>query len=218
MSRARFSRPVLDSQGNIVPGGSVMVYSSQTGLPLTDPIYSDIEATTLLGLPYTCDSGIVDFYLDRPQFVNVGYTAPGASIETLFRNVAVEAPGYYAIYLPYTVLGPLSPESGSLRIYVEDDMVIDTVRASVGTAPVGGGGVVIDILLDGTTSVFSDISLNTTIPDGENTGVSSPDNPVIPKGHFITMDILSVGSTVAGSDLVVQVKAHQQSPDGSYPA
>ena len=217
MSRARFSRPVLDSQGNIVPGGSVMVYSSQTGLPLTDPIYSDIEATTLLGLPYTCDSGIVDFYLDRPQFVNVGYTAPGASIETLFRNVAVEASGYYAIYLPYTVLGVLSPGSGSLRLYVEDDIVIDTVRASVGTAPVGGD-IVIDILLDGATSVFSDISLNTTIPDGDNTGVSSPDNNIVPKGHFITMDILNVGATVAGSDLVVQVKMHQQSPDGSYPA
>lgn len=218
MSRARFSRPVLDNQGNIVPGGSVMVYSSQTGLPLTDPIYSDIEATTLLGLPYTCDSGIIDFYLDRPQFVNVGYTAPGASIETLFRNVAVEAPGYYVIYLPYTVLGNLSPASGTLPIYVEDDMIIDSVRASVGTAPVGGGGVVIDILLDGTTSVFSDISLNPTIPVGENTGISIPDNNIFPKGHFITMDVLSVGSTVAGADLVVQVKAHQQSPDGSYPA
>lgn len=216
MSRARFWRPVQDSQGNVVPGGSVMIYSSATGLPITDTVWGDIEATTALTLPYTCDSGIIDFYLDRPQFVNVGYTPVGSSVETLFRNVAVEAPGFYVIYLPYTLLGNLDITTGDLSLYVEDDMIVESVRASVGTPPVGGP-VVVDVLLDGATSLFTDPGARPTIPDGGSTVVAFPDTAFIPAGHYITMNVVSVGATVVGANLVVQVKARQQSPDGTFP-
>lgn len=218
MSRAHFSRPVQDLEGNVIAGGSVMLYDPQSGVPYGGNVFSDIQASTPLTMPWVSDNGIIDFYLDTPQFISVGYTpaTPGA-VEILFHNVAVSAPGYYIVYLPYTLQGLLSTSEGDLRLYVEDDMVIDTVRASVGTSPTGSP-VVVDILRNGVDSVFTDISHAPTIAPGDNTSVVLPDNVVAAAGDFFTMSVLSVGSDTPGTGLTVQVKLHQQSPDGIYPA
>ena len=218
MSRAHFSRPVQDTAGNIIAGGSVMLYDPATGVPYGGAVYSDVQASSPLSLPWVSANGIIDFYLDTPQLISVGYTPPtSGATEILFHNVVVDAPGFYIAYLPYSLLGALSVDTGTLRLYIEDNMVIDSVRASVGTQPVGAN-VVIDILHNGTTSIFSDPSVAPTITPGSNTSVVLPDSITsVTSGDYFTMSVLSVGSTTPGSDLTVQIKLHQQSPDGAFP-
>lgn len=212
MSRAHFYRPMQDNLGNIVAGGSVMLYDPSTGSPFAGEVFSDAAATNLLSLPWVSVNGIVDFYMDVPQYVTIGYTPVGGA-EILFPVQAVMSPRYYVLTPTFTNLGVLATFTGDLPIYVEDDMFIEKIRASVGVTP-EGSEVIVDIKVDG-VSVFTDIAHLPTLNPGDTTVAVAPDLPVILSGQAFTMDIAQVGSTIPGSDLVVQIWAHQQTPHGT---
>jgi hypothetical protein len=214
MARARFYRPALDSSGNVLNGGSVMVYDPITGFPIGDFLYADAAGTVVRSQPWTSPDGVIDFYLDRPKFVTIGYTPVGAS-EILFPYQAVYSPGFYVIVPIFTNLGSLSTFVGDLPIYVEDNMFIESVRVTAGGRPVGSN-LVIDVKVDG-VSIWTDTARRPAVTPGAGRGtvVTPPDLPVILSGSSFTMDIAQVGSTTPGSDLVVQIWARQQSPDGS---
>lgn len=107
----------------------------------------------------------------------------------------------------FGIPGGLGTSVGTSRIYNDSgkDMTLLMVRASVGTAPTGAA-VVVDVNLNGTT-IFTTQSARPTIAVSTNTVTATPAVTVWPNGGYLTVDVDQVGSTVAGSDLVVQVRA-----------
>lgn len=91
---------------------------------------------------------------------------------------------------------------GSHRIYNDSGRTrtITKARASVGTAPTGAS-VVVDVNIDGTTA----FTTKPTIAAAAFTGTATPSTAAWPDGSYLTVDIDSVGSTVAGSDLTVTI-------------
>lgn len=95
----------------------------------------------------------------------------------------------------FTRQNEISPVVGLTRYYFEQDRVLASVRASLGI-PSTGSPVVIDVLVNG-------VSIGTvTILAGQNTKLQSFGN-LISANDYVTISILSVGSTVSGSDLTV---------------
>lgn len=107
----------------------------------------------------------------------------------------------------YSATGPVAVATGTFRIYNDTGVPLKIVnaRASVGTAPTGAS-LVVDIRIDGTT-IYGTPANRPTIAaagstSGKNTGMSVT---VWPDNSYVTVDVISVGSTVAGSNLTVQL-------------
>jgi hypothetical protein len=78
------------------------------------------------------------------------------------------------------------------------------VRIGVGTAPTGAS-VIVDVKKNGTT-IFTTTGNRPAISAGGFSGVSgTPDTPSVTTNDYLTVDVSQVGSTVAGSDLTVQI-------------
>ena len=107
--------------------------------------------------------------------------------------------------ITFTRTGVLSaPIVGALRWYPGAAITIIAVRASVGTAPVGGS-VIVDVNKNGVT-IFSTQSNRPTIPAATFTDLADAINvPAVGAGEYLTCDIDSVGPTTPGSDLSVTV-------------
>jgi hypothetical protein len=111
----------------------------------------------------------------------------------------VGAAGAAADIIPYSVSGPLAAATGGLRWYAPTDGTITLVHVSVGTAP-AGSGITVQVNRNGT-------SLGTvTIPVGSHTNTFTPASPAYVAGDYFTVDVTAVGTTTAGSDLVVQLR------------
>lgn len=137
--------------------------------------------------------------LDNTNLVNVNGVATG--IED-----AVGGSGGAGV-VAFSVPGGLGTSVGAARIYNDTGqaMTIESVRASVGTAP-SGAQVIVDVNLNGVT-IFTTQANRPTIAIGGNTNKATPAVTSWPDGGYLTVDIDQVGSTVAGADLVVQVRA-----------
>lgn len=106
----------------------------------------------------------------------------------------------------FTYQGTLKVVTGTSRWYVETACVFNSIRASVGTAPTGAS-IICDVKKNG-TSIFNVTTANRpTIAASGFTALSGvPDTTSFAAGDYITVDILQVGSTIAGADLTVNVK------------
>ncbi|QQS20454.1 hypothetical protein IPL85_05800 [Candidatus Saccharibacteria bacterium] len=109
---------------------------------------------------------------------------------------------------PFSYSGTLVVVSGTHRLYNDSGTTwtIRSVRASVGTAPTGSS-ILIDINSNGST-IFSTQGNRPTIATSANTSgkVTNMDITTVADGAYITVDIDQIGSTVAGSNLTVQVE------------
>lgn len=103
--------------------------------------------------------------------------------------------------LLYSMQDNLIAETGLARWYAPFSGAITSVRASVGTSPVGAS-VIVDVKKNG-SSIFS--SDKPTVPPGTYTDTATPTDNVITAGDFLTVDVLQVGSAIPGTDLTVQV-------------
>lgn len=206
-SRAHFQKPVQDALGNLLPGGQVTV-STPVGSPLTVPLYTTRSGGGTHGNPYTSTDGIIDFYLNDPQFVQIAYEVPGLDPYT-FDSVPVFAPDYYSAYIPFSNLGPIAPGPINLPFYVEDSMRIESIRASVWEGPVGGD-LIVDVKING-VSVFSDPGDMPTITDAlvgsPLTSVVYPTDAIIIAGDYVTAEVAATGISSPGSNLVLTVFA-----------
>lgn len=110
--------------------------------------------------------------------------------------------------LAYSDAGTLSTLVGTMRLYNDTTATwtILSVRASAGTAPTGAS-IIVDVNKNGTT-IFTTQANRPTIAASANTSgkVTNMDVTTVAAGDYITVDIDQVGSTVAGSDLVIQVE------------
>lgn len=131
---------------------------------------------------------IVQTLTVTPVTVTAAITSPGPQGPT----GATGSPGLTPVFSRQDVL---TPYTGTARFYFDATRTVATIRASVGTAPVGAG-VVVTVYKNGTS--FGTV----TIPAGGNTAVTTVNASVF-SGDYVTVSIVSVGSTTAGSDLTV---------------
>lgn len=110
--------------------------------------------------------------------------------------------------LPYSYLGPLATGPGTFRLYNDSGAAwtIVGVRASLGTAPTGSS-VIVDVNKNG-TSIFTTQANRPMIAVGANTSgkVTNMDVTTVATNEYLTVDIDQVGSTVPGTDLIIQVE------------
>jgi len=103
--------------------------------------------------------------------------------------------------------GALTAAASSLPMFIApaDGKIVD-VRAYLVTAPTGATTFKVDINNDG-TSIWSATQANRPIwvASANNATIGEIDNVDVSEGDVFTVDIDAVGSTVAGSDLYVQV-------------
>lgn len=89
--RAHFTKPIVDDQGNLLPGISVRVLEPGTTTPISDTLWADSSSSNRLNNPTQFPTGVIDFYLDNPKRVRLGVTY-GALNEVFFDDVDVLEP------------------------------------------------------------------------------------------------------------------------------
>jgi hypothetical protein len=107
---------------------------------------------------------------------------------------------------PFSVTGAVTTRVGSHRLYNDTGATwtITAVRASVGTAPTGAT-LIVDVNKNGTT-IFTTQANRPTIAVSTNTIKRTNMNvTTVADGEYLTVDVDQVGSTVAGSNLIVQI-------------
>lgn len=94
---------------------------------------------------------------------------------------------------------------GQHRWYAHRTLRITGVLISAGTAP-QGADLVADVMLDGGGSVYISPADRPTVLDGTNEGLApQPNSPNLNEGHYLTVDIVQIGTAVAGSDVDVRI-------------
>lgn len=103
----------------------------------------------------------------------------------------------------WSMSGVLAVASGGLGFRAPIALELQHVRLSVSTAPTGAA-LLVDVNKNGTT-MFTTQANRPTIAAGAytETAITAPDVVSIAAGDRITVDIDQVGSTIAGSNLVV---------------
>lgn len=108
----------------------------------------------------------------------------------------------------YSAKGALTTSTGALRIYNDTGRRIyfNAIRASVGTAPTGAT-LIVDVLKGG-TSIWNVTTANrpTIAISGFTAAAAAPDTAFMDPGEYLTVNVSQVGSTIAGSDLTVQIR------------
>lgn len=108
----------------------------------------------------------------------------------------------------FSVTGAVTVATGVHRVYniAGRPLKIKSVRASVGTAPTGAA-LVVDVKKSGTT-IFTGGTGRPTIAVSTNTAAAgTPAITAWEADSYLTVDVTQVGSTIAGSDLTVQITA-----------
>lgn len=115
------------------------------------------------------------------------------------------ADGANGVTVPvFTVVGVLSVSTYSVRYYPTVNCSIVAVQISVGTAPTGAS-IKVDVNKNGTT-IFTTQSNRPEVAISNFVDVSgTPDVTAMTTSDYFTIDIDQVGSSIAGSDLVVQI-------------
>jgi len=140
----------------------------------------------------------------------LGGPVSGANSPPTFRALdALDLPAHTHTR-PRTIMfswtGTLATAVGLLRAFPDGNWVIGKVWIAVNTAPTGAA-IIVDIHMNGVT-IFTDQGKRPSIAAGDNSDESdTPDVTAITKADYVTMDIDQVGSTIAGQDLTVHVRA-----------
>lgn len=109
---------------------------------------------------------------------------------------------------PMFVAGELEVGTSAFGFVAPFDMNITEVQVAVEVAPTGAA-LIIDINDNGDT-IYTTQANRPTIAIGDNTSaVELPDVIEIGKGEMITLDIDQVGSTLAGSNLMVTITGEE---------
>lgn len=105
-----------------------------------------------------------------------------------------------------TFAGDLEVCDNPLRIYnrLGVSQTISEIFLSVGTSPTGDD-IVVDIHKNGTTILTNQINRPSITATNYTGSATTIDVPVWATGEYLTAHIDQVGSTVAGSDLVVHI-------------
>lgn len=102
--------------------------------------------------------------------------------------------------------GAISTATGTYRWYNDTDrpLTIAAVRASAGTAPTGSS-LIVDVNIDGTTAYTTQANRPAIAVSTNTIAATLPDVTSVAAGSYLSFDVDQVGSSVAGSNLTVQV-------------
>lgn len=110
---------------------------------------------------------------------------------------------------PFSFAGMLTARAGAHRWYndLARTVSIGKIRASVGIAPTGTRGVTVDVLKNGSTSIFrANVRERPNILPGKYSDVGTPDlGTTMIDGDYLTVNVVGIGSVEPGSDLTVSV-------------
>ena len=109
-------------------------------------------------------------------------------------------------YVTFGVNGALVVGAGSVRLYAPFACTVVRVQAAVGVAPTGDS-VIVDANKNGTTIFTIQADRPAIAASAYVSSWATPDVTVLAAGDYLTVDIDQVGSSTAGSDLVVTVEA-----------
>lgn len=120
----------------------------------------------------------------------------------------LRAPGLGSRDVIFSRDGDATVEQGEHRWPAEGDRRVLGVVCSAGVAPVGAA-LIFDVLIDafdGGGSIYTTSAHRPSIADGAFEGVApAPDLPVVPDGHYLTVDIVQVGESTPGSKIDVRI-------------
>lgn len=103
--------------------------------------------------------------------------------------------------------GVLAVGAGTFRLPIKGGTFeIDSVAAMVGTAPTGGTQLAVDVNKNGTTIYGTQGNRPIWTASANAATVSTHSVTSVTTGDYLTIDIDAVGSTIAGSDLVVVIR------------
>jgi hypothetical protein len=111
------------------------------------------------------------------------------------------------VYQLFTVPSTLNVGVGKARFYAPQSLTVSNVRVSVGTAPTGSS-VIVDVLKNGST-IFTTSGNRPTILAGtflDSSSVPDVAQATLVTNDYLVISIVQVGSSVAGSDLTVQLE------------
>ena len=230
------AHPVTDLTATGTRDATTFLRGDNTWAPATTPtntVTTDttqtITGTKTFSTPLTGSAGIYDganrVYSDSnpPQtFMQAESSAtpatPAAGFGTQYVLTSDSWPRYIndsgqigvmINYEPYifSVTGALTVATGKSRVYLEGNYAIDSVRASVNTAP-AGAAIIVDVSLNGTT-IFTTQANRPSITAGANTALGNLGAGTITSistGQYLTVDVDQIGTTTAGSDLTVVIR------------
>jgi len=143
-----------------------------------------------------------------PSTLEYGELAINYNDSSLFHkdnsNVIIKTDLAFNLVSTFTYPGTLSVSTGSARFYMHKSGTIKNVIASVGISP-AGSSVEVDILKNGTT-IFTGGTNRPIITAGNYVDTSSiPAVTSFSAGDYFTVNIVSIGSSTAGSNLVVEL-------------
>ncbi len=212
---ARLPVPGSDSNtwGDILNGFLAVAHDTDGTLkPIDDSSVSSISQSKVTGL--TSDLAATEKTANKNQAS--GYAGLNGSSQVAIAQLPTGSTSStvalgnhthtFTFSLPsFTKNGVLFTTTGTLRLPVDGTYTIVGTRLTVGTAPTGAS-VIVDVNKNGTT-IYSTQSNRPTISAGANSGGpgSTPDVTSLAAGDYLTIDVDQIGSTVAGSDLVVSV-------------
>jgi hypothetical protein len=106
----------------------------------------------------------------------------------------------------FTKSGTLTTGTGTFKFVFPYAATIVSVTLTAGTAPTGAA-ILVDVNKNGTT-IFTTQGNRPTLAISSAVGSASaaPDVTAMAAGDYLTVDIDQVGSSVAGADLLVQVR------------
>lgn len=151
--------------------------------------------------------------------INSGFTAVGTAVKarlvktnnlsdlsnvaTARSNLSVPAKAETPYWCPtVTMQGVATARTGTVRLYVPaGTYTVVSATVSVSTAPTGSA-LVVDVNKNGTTMFSTKPQVAASAFTGTQAANASTS---VTTGDYITVDIDSIGSTVAGSDVVVTV-------------
>lgn len=134
-------------------------------------------------------------------------SANGSAVTVAHSDHQHGTPPVPFVIAPFGVRGAVAVVVGAARVYNDSGrtLTILSVRSSVGTAPTGAS-LIVDINVNGTTIFTTQANRPTIAISGFTSGkITNMDVTTIADGSYFTVDVDQVGSTIAGSDLTVQI-------------
>lgn len=98
--------------GDLLPGAVISVYQNGTQLLISNPIWADGTSATQLGNPFISTDGNCNFYLDAPQRIDLGVSAPGQQ-PIIFQDIDVNAAGATSVTLTFPGTAANTTQVGS---------------------------------------------------------------------------------------------------------
>jgi hypothetical protein len=160
-----------------------------TGSIFIDVVDDQVVVTGASATEIVVDVETATFSL---EVQDVGIQGPPGPVETIY---------------PLGRSGPLTVAQGRAFLPVMTDAVLLDIAVGVGVAP-QGGPLVVDIKRNG-VSIFANPLDRPTIAAGTDLAVMGVFDTALVQGDRLTVDVVHVGDTIAGSELTVVLRVQR---------